>query len=127
MSARLESELSIKTAWQLANADPKLLRRYFSVYVERTARELCGIPCFPFGDTGPERKQQIISSRTFGEKIYRLNPCVAPWRITPRLLLPSCAPREFGKLHSGLRSKQCLCPRRALQRNADHGAAVPDR
>jgi len=72
LSARLESELSIKTAWQLANADPKLLRRYFSVYVERTARELCGIPCFPFGDTGPERKQQIISSRTFGEKIYRL-------------------------------------------------------
>lgn len=72
LSARLEAELSIKTAWQLANADPKLLRRYFSVNVERTARELCGIPCFPFGDTGPERKQQIISSRTFGEKIYRL-------------------------------------------------------
>jgi DNA polymerase V len=72
LSARLESELGVKTAWQLANADPKLLRRYFSVNVERTARELCGIPCFPFAEVGPERKQQIISSRTFGEKIYRL-------------------------------------------------------
>lgn len=72
LSSRLEAELGIKTAWQLATADPKLLRRYFSVNVERTARELRGVPCFLFGDSGPERKQQIICSRSFGEKIFSL-------------------------------------------------------
>lgn len=72
LSARLDTELGIKTAWQLATADPKLLRRRFNVNVERTARELQGVPCFPFGDSGPERKQQIICSRSFGEKIVSL-------------------------------------------------------
>lgn len=74
LSARLENELHIKTAWDLATADPKLLRRYFSVNVERTARELTGIQCFSFADSGPERKQQIISSRTFGKRITDLDP-----------------------------------------------------
>lgn len=71
LSARLDAELGIKTAWQLATADPKLLRRTFNVNVERTARELHGIPCFPFDD-GPERKQQIICSRSFGAKVFSL-------------------------------------------------------
>lgn len=73
LSARLEVELGIKTAWQLATADPKLLRRTFNVNVERTARELQGVSCFPFGDSGTERKQQIICSRSFGEKIFSLD------------------------------------------------------
>lgn len=73
LSSRLADELGIRTAWQLASADPKLLRRCFSVNVERTARELTGIPCFPFGGSGPERKQQIICSRSFGEKIFALD------------------------------------------------------
>jgi len=73
LSARLDAELGIKTAWQLATADAKLLRRVFNVNVERTARELQGVPCFPFGDSGPERKQQIICSRSFGEKVFSLD------------------------------------------------------
>ncbi|MDM9653223.1 Y-family DNA polymerase [Pseudomonas wenzhouensis] len=73
LSARLDAELGIKTAWQLATADPKLLRRYFNVNVERTARELTGVQCFPFVDGGPERKQQIICSRSFGKKISSLD------------------------------------------------------
>lgn len=73
LSARLADELGIRTAWQLAGADPKLLRRHFSVNVERTARELTGVSCFPFGGDGPERKQQIICSRSFGEKILTLD------------------------------------------------------
>lgn len=72
LSAKLTTELKITTAWDLATADPKLLRRYFSVNVERTARELTGVQCFPFVDGGPERKQQIICSRTFGKKISNL-------------------------------------------------------
>ena len=73
LSARLDAELGIKTAWQLATADAKLLRRVFNVNVERTARELQGVPCFAFGDSGPERKQQIICSRSFGEKVFSLD------------------------------------------------------
>lgn len=73
LSAKLTAELKIKTAWDLATADPKLLRRYFNVNVERTARELTGVQCFPFVDGGPERKQQIICSRSFGEKVFSLD------------------------------------------------------
>ncbi|HBO1427615.1 TPA: translesion error-prone DNA polymerase V subunit UmuC [Pseudomonas aeruginosa] len=72
LSAKLQGELNIQTAWQLATADPKLLRRYFNVNVERTARELRGIACFPFVDGSPERKQQIICSRSFGEEVFSL-------------------------------------------------------
>lgn len=72
LSKRLAEELQVKTAWQLANTDPKHLRRHFNVNVERTARELLGMSCFPFLDSGPVRKQMIISSRSFGEKVYAL-------------------------------------------------------
>lgn len=72
LSSRLADELDITTAWQLASADPKLLRRRFSVTVERTARELQGIACFPFVEGSPERKQMIICSRSFGENVFCL-------------------------------------------------------
>lgn len=72
-TARLKADFSIHTAWQLATADPKLLRRYYNVNLERTARELAGVPCFPFEGDGPERKQQIICSRSFGEKVFSLD------------------------------------------------------
>ncbi|SED35614.1 DNA polymerase V [Pseudomonas saponiphila] len=72
LSARLKADLNIHTAWQLATADPKHIRRQFSVNVERTARELKGLPCFPFVDGSPERKQQIICSRSFGSKVFAL-------------------------------------------------------
>lgn len=72
LSKRLAEELQMKTAWQLANTDPKHLRGHFNVNVERTARELLGMACFPFMDGGPVRKEMIISSRSFGEKVYAL-------------------------------------------------------
>ncbi|QIE91117.1 MULTISPECIES: translesion error-prone DNA polymerase V subunit UmuC [Pseudomonas] len=72
LSKRLAEDLKIDTAWQLASADPKHLRRHFNVNVERTARELLGTACFPFQDAGPERKQMIISSRSFGNKVHAL-------------------------------------------------------
>ncbi|HHM8127205.1 TPA: DUF4113 domain-containing protein [Pseudomonas aeruginosa] len=80
LSRRLAQDLGVHTAWQLATADPKLLRRHFSVNVERTARELRGQVCFPFADGSPERKQMILCSRSFGTKIFaleQLQPAVA--------------------------------------------------
>ena len=72
ISQRLREDLRIETAWQLATADPKLLRRQFSVNVEKTARELSGMPCFPFGSSGPERKQVIACTRSFGTRVTTL-------------------------------------------------------
>lgn len=73
LSKRLKEEMGIHTAWDLANADPKSLRRRFNVNVERTARELLGVPCFPFADTGPDHKKQMIAcTRSFRIKITRL-------------------------------------------------------
>lgn len=72
ISRRLGEELRIENAWQLATADPKVLRRVFSVNVEKTARELMGVACFPFGTSGPERKQMITTSRSFGSRVTTL-------------------------------------------------------
>lgn len=69
ISARLNAEMGIKTAFDLTRADPKILRRNFSVNVERTARELMGQKCFDLGD-GPVPKKMIASTRSFGARIF---------------------------------------------------------
>ena len=60
--------LNIYTAYELANADKKYLRKQLSVNVERTARELCGEICLDFHETVADKKQ-IVVSRMFGVKI----------------------------------------------------------
>src|SRR5690606_26308008 len=60
--------MGIHTALDLANADPKVIRKHFSVNVERTVLELNGIPCFDLEDS-PAPKKQIISSKSFGERV----------------------------------------------------------
>ena len=63
--------MSIKTAWELSNADPALLRKRFSVVMEKTARELRGISCLDMEPEAPA-KQEICSSRAFGQRVYDL-------------------------------------------------------
>ncbi|MBZ0331666.1 Y-family DNA polymerase [Halomonas sp. ANAO-440] len=58
--------LGIHTGWDLAQADPKRIRRQFSVTVERTALELRGIPCIEMNDFH-EPRQRIMTSRSFGK------------------------------------------------------------
>ena len=55
----------IKTAWDLCCADPKTIRRRFSVTLERTVRELQGTPCSEMNDSD-EPRQRIMTSRSFG-------------------------------------------------------------
>lgn len=62
------NDLGIWSALDLANADPLLLRRRFSVVLERTARELAGERCMEVG-MEPKERQQIIYSRMFGRPI----------------------------------------------------------
>lgn len=70
ITARLEN-MGIITALQLAEVDPATLRNQFSVVLERTARELNGLPCLPW-DEAPQPKKQIMCSRSFGQPLTQL-------------------------------------------------------
>ncbi|PKO70914.1 MAG: DNA polymerase V subunit UmuC [Betaproteobacteria bacterium HGW-Betaproteobacteria-14] len=63
--------LGIGNVKDLRDADPKWLRREFSVVLERTVTELRGIPCIDLEEAAPA-KQQIMSSRAFGAYVYDL-------------------------------------------------------
>ncbi|MGR4068267.1 Y-family DNA polymerase [Billgrantia sp. C5P2] len=58
--------LGIRTGWDLAQVDPKRIRRQFSVTLERTALELRGISCIEMNDFH-EPRQRIMTSRSFGK------------------------------------------------------------
>ncbi|MCC3735959.1 translesion error-prone DNA polymerase V subunit UmuC [Rouxiella badensis] len=60
--------MGIETALQLARINPALIRKNFSVVLERTVRELNGESCIPLEEI-PPAKQQIVCSRSFGERI----------------------------------------------------------
>ncbi len=60
--------LGIETALQLADSPSPLIRKHFSVVLERTVRELRGESCLAFEESLPS-KQQIICSRSFGERV----------------------------------------------------------
>lgn len=57
--------MGVHSAWDLAQADPKRVRRRFSVTLERTCLELKGTPCLEMQDPG-ESRQRIMTSRSFG-------------------------------------------------------------
>lgn len=65
--------MNIKTAWDLAQADPWSLRKQFSVLVEKTARELRGTPCLELEEVAPP-KQEICCSRMFGKRLTTIEP-----------------------------------------------------
>ncbi|MEL7630897.1 Y-family DNA polymerase [Pectobacterium aroidearum] len=58
----------VKTALQLARMNPAFVRRNFTVVLERTVRELNGEACISL-EEAPPAKQQIVCSRSFGERI----------------------------------------------------------
>jgi len=72
MTAHLAG-MDIRTAWQLSQADPWMLRKNFSVVIEKTARELAGTPCLEL-DEPDAPKQEICCSRMFGQRLKTLPP-----------------------------------------------------
>lgn len=64
-------QLNIDTADKLRQTDAKEIRMHFNVTVEKTVRELNGIPCLTDMDNPP--KKQIISSRSFGKAVTELS------------------------------------------------------
>jgi DNA polymerase V len=70
LAPQLEA-MGIRTARSLRDANPERLRKLFSVVLERIVSELRGTSCLVLDDVTPDR-QQIICSRSFGERIYDL-------------------------------------------------------
>ena len=60
--------MGITTALQLARATPVFIRKNFNVVLERTVRELTGESCISL-EEAPPPKQQIVCSRSFGERV----------------------------------------------------------
>ena len=65
--------MGIKSAMDLAKADPWTLRNKFSVVIEKTARELAGTSCLELDEPDPP-KQEICCSRMFGKRLTELPP-----------------------------------------------------
>lgn len=70
ISARL-IELGIRSALDLAQADGKMLRREFSVVLEKTSLELQGVSCASIEDV-PSSKKQIACTRSFGRPVLEM-------------------------------------------------------
>lgn len=69
ISARLNA-MGVHTALDFADSEPSLIRKEFSVVLERTLRELNGTSCIDLEDA-PPTKQQIVCSRSFGRRLKR--------------------------------------------------------
>jgi DNA polymerase V len=67
IAARLQ-RFNITTAKDLKYADAKLMRREFSVVMEKMIDELNGVSCIPLEEIAPSKKE-IMSSRSFGRPI----------------------------------------------------------
>ena len=61
----------IKTVRDLVRMDPATIRRGWSVVLERTVRELQGMPCIGLDDS-PEPKKEIACTRSFGHPVLDL-------------------------------------------------------
>lgn len=74
IAAQLRTE-GLKSALDVMRLDPAVVRRRWSVVLERTVRELQGQPCIAFEDV-PTDKQEIASTRSFGRSITELGDLV---------------------------------------------------
>ncbi|MBT8499988.1 DNA polymerase V subunit UmuC [Pantoea agglomerans] len=90
--------MGIENALQLSRAHPSLIRKNFSVVLERTVRELNGESCIPLEEFVPA-KQQIVCSRSFGE------------RITSKVLMQEALCQYATRAAEKLRKERQFCRR----------------
>ena len=65
-------QAGIKTVHDLTQLDPATVRSRWSVVLERTVRELQGMPCIALEDVAP-RKKEIACTRSFGHPVTHLH------------------------------------------------------
>jgi len=71
IAKRLQA-MKIQTVFDLLQASPQLMRQQFGVVMERLCYELRGVSCLQLEEVAPA-KQQIVSSRSFGQLVTSLN------------------------------------------------------
>lgn len=71
LAPKLEA-LGFKSVYDLKHANQKIMRKEFSVVMEKTIRELNGDVCIELEDAPPAKKQ-ILSSRSFGQPVRDYN------------------------------------------------------
>lgn len=74
LSRQLRAE-GMRSALDLARADPAAVRRRFGVVVERTVRELQGGSCIALEEVPPARRE-VSCTRAFGEPVMTIEPLV---------------------------------------------------
>ncbi len=74
LSAQLH-QVGIRTALDLAQADPVTVQRRWSIVLAKTVRELNGTPCLTLDDIPPD-KQQIACTRSFGQPVTELRDLI---------------------------------------------------
>jgi DNA polymerase V len=109
IASRLERRLvamGISSIADLAAADPVRIRKAFNVVVMRTALELRGVPSIVAEEDRTGRKEQLIVSRSFSEKVPLGTGCARRFRSTRSRRRPgwcatnrsrSCSPRSRGR------------------------------
>lgn len=65
-------DAGIHTVLDLQRLDPAMVKRRWSVVLERTVRELQGTPCIEF-EHEPAAKKEIACTRSFGQTVTQLN------------------------------------------------------
>lgn len=77
IGVKLEAS-GIRTVADLVKTSPTLLRRQFSVVLEKTVLELQGVSCLELQDVSsePRANQQILVSRSFGQPVQSLDGIV---------------------------------------------------
>lgn len=64
-------DVGIKTVLDLKQLNPAMVKRRWSVVLERTVRELQGTPCIEF-EHEPATKKEIACTRSFGQTVTQL-------------------------------------------------------
>lgn len=65
------TQAGIKTVYDLTKLDPATVRSRWSVVLERTVRELQGMPCIALEDMAPNKKE-IACTRSFGHPVTHI-------------------------------------------------------
>jgi DNA polymerase V len=68
-------EAGVRTVLDLVRSDPVTIRRRWGVVLERTVRELQGMPCIGLDDA-PAPKKEIACTRSFGQPMTRIEPLI---------------------------------------------------
>jgi len=66
------SAVGIQSVLDLTRLDPAMVKRRWSIVLERTVRELQGTPCIEL-ESAPHPKQEIACTRSFGHPVTALN------------------------------------------------------